>query len=150
MFLVMMVTLATHVLIMPSLLVHSVTSPGTILNKKDGLFFPSVKWKILPNLGEMLFLFLLIARNSMCPSPLPDFLMDFRCDDSGDAFDTHNTWNIALLLVNVFDFDAGRHALSCHFAQHHVPDSNGARWRTTDLLTNDALQALFLFSFLLL
>ena len=34
MFLVMVVTLATHVLIMPLLLEHSVTSPGTILKKK--------------------------------------------------------------------------------------------------------------------
>ena len=41
----------------------------------------------------------MIARNSMCASPLPDFLMEFRRDDSEDAFDIHNTWNIALLLV---------------------------------------------------
>ena len=72
--------------------------------------------------------FFLIARNSMCDSLLPDFLMEFRRDDCEDAFDIHNTWNIALLLVTVINFDAGRLALSCHFAQNHVPNSNGARW----------------------
>ena len=74
----------------------------------------------------------------MCASPLLDFLMEFRRDDSEDAFD------IALLLVTVIDFDAGRLALSCHFTQNHVPNSNGARWRTTRLLTTDALQCLSL------
>ena len=98
---------------------------------------PSIMW-----VKCCLFFFFLIARNSMCASPLPDFLMEFRRDDSEDAFDIHNTWNIALLLVTVIDFDAGRLALSCHFAQNHVPNSNGARWRTTRLLTTDALQCL--------
>ena len=92
--------------------------------------------------------FFLFARNSTCASPLPDFLMEFRRDDSEDAFDIQNTWNIALLFVTVIDFDAGRLALSCHFAQNHVPNSNGARWRTTRLLTTDALQCLSLFVFL--
>ena len=68
--------------------------------------------------------------------------MEFRRCDSDDAFDIHNTWNIALLLVTVIDFDAGRLALSCHFAQDRVQNSNGERWRTTRFLTTDALQCL--------
>ena len=124
------------------------------LEEKDGLFhvptrmqswtflLPSVKLKILFNVGENVVCFFLIARNSMCASPLPDFLMEFRRDDSEDAFDIKNTLNIALLLVTVIDFDAGRLAHSCHFAQNHVPNSNGARWRTTRLLTIHALQCL--------
>ena len=124
------------------------------LEEKDGLFhvptrmqswtflLPFVKLKILLHVGENVVWFFLIARNSMCASLLPDFLMEFRRDDSEDAFDIQNTLNIALLLVTVIDFDAGRLALSCHFAQNHVPNSNGARWRTTRLLTTDALQCL--------
>ena len=98
------------------------------LEEKDGLFhvptrmqswtflLPFVKLKILLNVCENVVCFFLIARNSMCASPLPDFLMEFRRYDSDDAFDIHNTWNIALLLVTVIDFDAGRLALSGHFA----------------------------------
>ena len=58
--------------------------------------------------------FFLIARNSMCDSPLPDFLMEFRRDDSEDAFDIHNTWNIALLLVTVY-------RLRCWAARAQLP-----------------------------
>ena len=150
----MMVTLATHVLIRPSLMHGTFRNvPSHHLEEKNGLFHVptrmqswtflllSVKLKILFNVGEMLSVFL-IARNSMGSSLLLDFLMEIRRDDSEDAFDIHNTWNIALLLVTVIDFDAGRLAHSCHFAQNHVPNSNGARWQTTRFLTTDALQCL--------
>ena len=75
---------------------------------------PSVKLKILLRVGDMLSGFFPIARNYMCASPLPDFLMAFRRDDSEDAFDIHNTWNIALLPVTAIDFD-------CRAARAQLP-----------------------------